>query len=105
MNFDYSDDQKLLQHSIRNLFKDKYSIEFVRDFTENNTISSQLHKTLAKQGLLSVIEEDDLDSGLTYSVLSCYEAGKSLLPFPLLESHVASYCLTKYAQNDAISNL
>lgn len=100
MNFDYSDEQKLLQQSVRNLFKNKFPIQFARESLEKEEISQNLVKVLAGQGLLGVMYEDEkyINEGLIYSVLISYEIGRVLLPFPLIESHVVSYVLSKYSK-------
>ncbi|MBM4763316.1 acyl-CoA dehydrogenase [Bacillus sp. B15-48] len=99
MNFDYSDDEKLLQDTVNKLFKSKFPITEVRKFVEGEKIPSTLIKLLANQGLLGTTTWDRRKNkmeGVIYSVIIAYEAGRALLPFPLLENHVASFILNKY---------
>ena len=108
MNFEYSSEHLLLQQSIGNLFSKKYPVEYVRGFIDSNyQLDEGLSNTLAEQGALTVFIEDEekLTEGLVYSLLTTLEAGKVLLPFPLVESHVVSYLLNKYEANKKIKEL
>ncbi|MBM7607458.1 alkylation response protein AidB-like acyl-CoA dehydrogenase [Lysinibacillus composti] len=112
MNFDYSDDHKLLQNSIGNLLQKKFPITFSREFLEkgDDVISKELVRTLVEQGLLGFLFEDpsNINEGLVYSILTALEAGRVSLPLPLVETHVTSYILNKFAadseHNDALSS-
>lgn len=99
MNFEYSSEHLLLQQSIGNLFTKKYPVEYAREFISSNyQLEAALSSTLAEQGALSVFIENQekITEGLVYSLLTILEAGKVLLPFPLVESHVVSFLLNKY---------
>ncbi|WP_249869686.1 acyl-CoA dehydrogenase family protein [Oceanobacillus saliphilus] len=102
MNFDYTNDEKILQASVNRMFKEYVSIDKVRGFLENGNLPDSLIEILSSQGLLSTIsweEKSESIEGITYAVLTSIEAGRVLLPFPLLENSVASYILQKYGSN------
>ncbi|OLO39238.1 hypothetical protein BTR23_09320 [Alkalihalophilus pseudofirmus] len=99
MNFDYSEDEKMLQKSVRNMLQDKHPIEKVREYMGNGKISETLTNLLASQGLLGPVswnEKTKSIEGITYAVLTSFEVGRSVLPFPLMESYVSAYVLEKY---------
>lgn len=106
MDFEYTEDQLLLQNSIKGFFSKNFPSSYVREFIDDPSISEKLVKDLSNQGLLEIIgdDEDSLSEGLTYSVLTSYESGRAILPFQVLESHIASYILKKYTDNDQMAN-
>lgn len=108
MFFDYTDDEKLLQKSVNRILKDQHDLTKVREFIDNPNLSDSLTKLLAEQGLLGIVSWDEKSKsveGITFAVLASIEAGKFLLPFPLLENYVSSYTLQKYSSNSLVDDL
>lgn len=107
MNFEYSEEEKMLRKTVKELFKDKYPIFKVREFMNGGRIDGDLKNLLATQGLLGLNsnKDEEENNNIIHSVLISYEAGRALLPFPLIENHVSSYVLNKYHQKMLFNEL
>lgn len=108
MNFEYSEDEKILQSSVKKLFKNKFSLNEVRNFLSTGNIPASLKLLLADQGLLGTTtwnKQRNMKEGVIYSVLIAYEAGRALIPFPLIENHVSSYILNKFNKSSIVEKL
>lgn len=91
MFFGLNDEEKMLRRSVRDMFKNKNTIEHVRSFMEDKTISKEMQKRLGEQGLLGIIDLDGSDEdgkGIVNAILVAQEAGRHLLTYPLLETMV-----------------
>ena len=103
MFFGYSDEEKMLQRSVREMLKERNSTEYVRGFMEDPTISKDMHKLLAKQGLLGIIDlESKEEKGIVNAIIVSQEAGRSLLAYPLLESMVGLAILKESKQHEQL---
>lgn len=89
MNFDFSDEQYALRDMARDLFAKESPASRVRELWEGKPFDRSVWKTMAEAGLvgLTVPEEfggsggDEIDLALVYE-----EAGRAVLPDPLLET-------------------
>ena len=96
MFFGYSDEEKMLQRSVREMLKERNSTDYVRGFMKDSTISKDMQKLLAQQGLLGIIDlESKEEKGIVNAIIVSQEAGRSLLAYPLLESMVGLAVLKK----------
>ena len=90
MNFDFSEEQKLLQHTAREFLSENSSLAVVRDILENNRGYSQsLWKEVAELGWLGVaIPEEYGGAGFGYLELAVVaeEIGRALSPIPFSSS-------------------
>ncbi|MDQ0217703.1 acyl-CoA dehydrogenase [Peribacillus cavernae] len=89
MFFGFTDEEKMLRRSVREMFKARNTSEHVRAFMENVTISNDMKKLLAGQGLLGIIDLDgsgEDGKGMMNAILIAQEAGRHLLTYPLLEA-------------------
>ncbi|MGN1387648.1 MAG: acyl-CoA dehydrogenase family protein [Bacillus sp. (in: firmicutes)] len=103
MFFGYSDEEKMLQKSVRDMLKERNSTEYVRGFMENPVISADLQKLLAQQGLLGIIDLDSKEEkGIVNAIIVSQEAGRSLLTYPLLESMVGLAVLKESKQQEQL---
>lgn len=91
MFFGLNDEEKMLRKSVREMFKDSHTREHVRAFLENPTISKDLQKLLAKQGLLGIIDLEGSEGegkGIVNGIVVAQEVGRYLLTYPLIEALV-----------------
>lgn len=109
LNFEYSSDEILLQKTVREMLKNEFPLTKVRDFIDGKaTNNSELISLLGKQGLLGTIswdEQEEKIDGVIYSVLIAYEAGRGLVPFPLVENNVASYLVSRFGNEKLTSQI
>jgi len=86
MNFDFSEEQKLLQHTAREFLADNSSLAVVRDILENDRgYSKDLWKGVAELGWLGVaIPEEYGGAGYGYLELAMIagEIGQAISPIP-----------------------
>ena len=86
MNFDFSEEQKLLQHTAREFLSDHSSLAVVRDILENDRgYSKDLWKGVANLGWLGVaIPEEYGGAGFGYLELAVIagEIGQAIAPIP-----------------------
>lgn len=95
MEFCYSDEELMLQRSIREMFREKNSIEKVRNFVENKEENKLLNQLVSQLGLLNVLDLDnDVAKGLVSSVIIAQEAGRSLLTYPYIEAILSTALIT-----------
>ena len=103
MFFGYSDEEKMLQRSVREMLKERNSTENVRGFMKNPTISKDMQKLLAQQGLLGIIDLGGKEEkGIVNAIIVSQEAGRSLLTYPLLESLVGLAVLKENNQHEQL---
>ena len=86
MNFDFSDDQKLLQQTVRGYLSDNAPLSLCREVFESDApYAKGLWKGAAELGWLgTAIEEEYGGAGFGYLelVLICEEIGRALAPIP-----------------------
>jgi alkylation response protein AidB-like acyl-CoA dehydrogenase len=110
MNFDFSDDQKLLQTATRDYLDDNASLSVNRAVLEDASVSmnTSLWEGAAEMGWLgAVIPEEFGGAGFGYleMVLIAEEIGRSLAPIPFSSSHIAAEAILKYGRRDQHSAL
>lgn len=94
MFFGFNAEEKMLQKSVHDMLGKHCPITYVRDFMDHQTVSNEIKQLFGKQGLLGILDsEKDAVTGVTYAILIAQEAGRSLLPYPLLENIVGLYAL------------
>lgn len=96
MYFGFSEEEKMLKRSVHDLLKKHVPIDAVRAFIEAPKVSKPLQKLIGQQGLLGMIsQEGDHYEGILLAAAVFEEAGKALLPFPLIEGVLGTYVLSK----------
>ena len=93
MDFGYSDDQRDIQRTARDLLTERARPERVREFAEAGRSDDELWRELSQLGWpgIAVAEEDGGQGlgGIELSIL-CEELGRSLAPVPFLPSVMAA---------------
>jgi alkylation response protein AidB-like acyl-CoA dehydrogenase len=97
MFFGFTEEEKMIQRSVRDMLRKHCTTEHVRKFMEQPRVSREMQGLIAQQGLLGILNpnviEEGVGKGVLYAVLIAQEAGRALLPFPLLENMVGLYAL------------
>lgn len=95
MDFSYSDEEVMLQRSVREMLREKNSVEQVREYVDKNTINNEMSKLIAQQGILSMVDlEDKENKGMIPGVIFAQEAGRSLLMYPYIEAILTNALLS-----------
>jgi len=95
MYFGYTDDEKIVKKSVRDLFQDKFNIEKVRKFIDNPEFPRELQEQIAGIGLIGLISrEGDKVENLMPLLAAFEEFGRALIPYPLIESVTGAYALS-----------
>src|SRR5699024_7086852 len=91
-------EQKLIQKSAKNIFKKYYSIENIREFTDNPSFNKKFINSIADNGILGVIANNKLglNLGVTDSLPVFIESGYNLIPFPLIENVIGARVLSDF---------
>lgn len=100
MNFDLSDDQKMMRETFARFLSEQSSMERVRAAQDTDGFDSALWQDLAELGALSLrVPEDQggLGLGLLDATLLMEEAGRTLVSGPLAEALVAARLLAQLA--------
>ena len=109
MFFGFTDEEKMIRKSVKEMLKDNSTTEYVREFMKNPSISKDMQHLLANQGLFGIIDftgDDEYKKGMINAILVAQEAGRHLLTFPLLETMVATATLkTCIAQTDKVDEI
>ncbi|MBW1886481.1 MAG: acyl-CoA dehydrogenase family protein, partial [Deltaproteobacteria bacterium] len=105
MNFDFSEEQKLLQHTAREYLTENSSLVHVREVFESDAgYSKQLWKGVAELGWLGVsIPEEYGGAGYGYLELAMIagEIGRALAPIPFGSTvYLASEAITRVGSDD-----
>src|SRR4051812_26611152 len=93
MDFGYTDDQREIQRTARELLADRAKPERVREHAEAGTTDAALWKELSELGWPGIaVAEEHGGQGLGQIELSilCEEMGRSLAPVPFLPSVMAA---------------
>lgn len=103
MFFGFTDEQKMIQRSVRNMLQEHSTTVHVRNFMEQPKVSRQMQELIAHQGLLGILDPNGTPEGggkgVLNAILIAQEAGRALLPFPLLENMVGLYALKTCKQH------
>lgn len=103
MFFGFSEEEKMVQKSVRDMLEKHCQTEDVRKFMENQQASSKIKELFGQQGLLGILEPNgDEVNGVTFAILIAQEAGRALLPYPLLENMTGLYALKTCKQHDEL---
>lgn len=107
MFFGFNEEEKMVQRSVKDMLEEHCTTEHVRQFMDNPVVSENIKELFGQQGLLGILEKADENiTGVTYSILIAQEAGRALLPYPLLENMAGLYALKKCKQhNDLIAEV
>ncbi|OUM88113.1 MAG: hypothetical protein BAA01_14000 [Bacillus thermozeamaize] len=103
MFFGFTEEEKMIQRSVRDMLREHCTTEHVRKFMEQPRVSRELQGLIAQQGLLGILDpngtQEEGGKGVLNAVLIAQEAGRALLPFPLLENMVGLYALKTCKQH------
>ena len=106
MNFDFSDDQKLLQEQARKFLTDKCSRKLVRSVLDNNKnqYSKELWQEVVNMGWTATAipeEYGGLGLGMLELCVIAEELGRSLAPIPFSSSiYIFAEFLKAYGSED-----
>ncbi len=93
MDFGYSDDQREIQRTARELLAERAKPERVREHAEAHTVDSELWRELSELGWPGIAVSEQYGGGalgmIALSIL-CEELGRSLAPVPFLPSVMAA---------------
>ena len=96
MYFGYNDDERILRNSVHEMFRKHVPISEVRKVIERPAVNKSLLKLIGEQGLLGVLSRNgDAYEGLLMATSILEEAGRVLLPFPLIEGMIGAYFLSR----------
>lgn len=96
MYFGYSDEENILKNSVHELFRKQVPIAEVRKLVDEPVISPKLRAMIGEQGLLGVLNSDgERYEGVLMATAILEEAGRVLLPFPLIEGIIAANLLSR----------
>src|SRR5436305_4711233 len=93
MDFGYSEDQRVIQRTARELLSERAKPERVREYAEAGRTDAELWRELCELGWLGIaVAEEHGGQGLGQMELSilCEELGRSLAPVPFLPSVLAA---------------
>src|SRR6266481_1387311 len=93
MDFGFTDDQREIQRTARELLAERARPERVREHAEARTLDTDLWKELSELGWAGIaVSEDYGGQGLGQIELSilCEELGRALAPVPFLPSAIAA---------------
>ena len=103
MFFGFNEEEKMVQKSVKDMLEKHCTTEHVRQFMENPVVSDKMKELFAQQGLLGILEQDGEGmAGVTYAILIAQEAGRALLPYPLLENMTGLYALKTCKQHNRL---
>ncbi|WP_203363740.1 acyl-CoA dehydrogenase [Bacillus sp. REN10] len=107
MEFSYNDEEVMLQRSIRDMLKEKNTIEHVRHFIKTSEMSQEIRKLIAQQGILSMFDlASDENKGMIPGVIFAQEAGRALLAYPYIEATLVNALLsTSDIQAKMVANI
>lgn len=95
MRFEYDEEEAMLQKSIGSFFEKYCPIAKAREYSETRWMHTSIQRQLGDQGVLGILSpggpRGDSPEGIVYAAIVAMEAGKKLLPYPLLENIAANY--------------
>lgn len=95
MYFGYSDDERILKNSTHELFRRHVPIAEIRKLVDQPVVSKKLQAIIGEQGLLGVLSHNGgAYEGVLMANAILEEAGRVLLPYPLIEGIIAAYLLS-----------
>jgi alkylation response protein AidB-like acyl-CoA dehydrogenase len=96
MRFGYSEEQRQLGETARRLFERQFRAEVVRRFADGGPLDPAWTREMSEAGLFGICapaEVGGLGLGVVDAIPLLTEAGRHLVPYPLVESIVASRLL------------
>lgn len=105
MDFELSDDEQLLAEGIRRLCAGRFSMERVRSGEGRQKLDDADWSALADFGVFSLRLPEDaggLGLGLAHAAVVYEELGRSLVPGPLVSSHVAAPLVAGAAAGEVV---
>ncbi|MCX5341701.1 acyl-CoA dehydrogenase family protein [Streptomyces atratus] len=106
MDFQLSDDQRALRAGVRELLAGRFGRDRMRAALDNGTgIDRALWRELGEAGFFALRlpeTEGGVGLGLPESVLLFEEAGRSLLPGPLIATHLAAGAVKGAAEGETV---
>ncbi|MFD1929080.1 acyl-CoA dehydrogenase family protein [Sporosarcina siberiensis] len=95
MEFYYSEEEVMLQRSVREMLKEKNTIPHVRQYVDEQVVSQELRQLIAQQGILNMFDlENEEEKGMIPGVIIAQEAGRFLLTYPYIEAILATSLLS-----------
>lgn len=99
MDVSFSEEQTMLQDSVRKFVESEVSLEKVRELAdEPKGLTPELWNTIAEQGWLGILvpeEHGGLGMGLQEFGVVAYELGRGVVPGPFLSTSLASYMIAQ----------
>lgn len=96
MYFGYSDDERILKNSVHELFRKHVPIAEIRKLVDEPAVSKTLQGVIGEQGLLGVLSRQGGGyEGVLMANAILEEAGRVLLPYPLIEGIIAAHFLSR----------
>lgn len=105
MDFELSSDQVALQEGVRNFCEGRFPIETVRRLEASGGVERALWRELADMGVFSLrLAEEDGGVGLGWAdaVVAYEQLGRSLVPGPLVWTHLAAGLVPGAATGETI---
>ncbi|MBU8919424.1 acyl-CoA/acyl-ACP dehydrogenase [Bacillus sp. FJAT-29953] len=98
MDFTFSFEQKMIQDSARKIFEKYYQMDDIRNFIESPAIRKEFLNEMAESGFIGIMASEEgggLGLGAVDALPILIEAGKSLVPFPVIENIIAAKILSE----------
>lgn len=105
MNFDLNDEERALQQGIRDVCKRLFPMDRVRGLaSETGGLDRKLWRELGDAGVFSlrVPEPEGVGLGMTQAVLVFEELGRTIVPGPLVSTHLAAGLVEGAATGEVI---
>ncbi|MCT4357715.1 acyl-CoA/acyl-ACP dehydrogenase [Streptomyces sp. Je 1-79] len=105
MDFRLTDDQKALKAGVRELLAGRFGRDALRASVERGTLDRALWRELGAAGFFALrVPEGDggVGLGLPEAVLAFEEAGRALLPGPLIATHLAAGSVEGAAEGEVV---
>ena len=108
MNFDFTDDQRAIKETARDLLANRFKLERLRELAESKTYADDAWKEVSELGWPGIfIDEEHGGQGLGQLelVILLEELGYVLAPLPLLSNAAAGLILQDAGANDRLAGV
>jgi alkylation response protein AidB-like acyl-CoA dehydrogenase len=108
MNFDFSDDQRAIKETARDLLASRFKLERVRELAESKAYADDAWKEISELGWPGIFiaeEHGGQGLGLLELVILLEEAGYVLAPMPLLSNAAAGLVLQEIGATDRLQGI
>ncbi|TDF47178.1 acyl-CoA dehydrogenase [Streptomyces sp. WAC05374] len=105
MAFRLDDDRRALRRGVRELLRGRFGRDALREAVDTGTLDRALWRELGAAGFFALrLPEEDGGAGLGLpeAVLAFEEAGRALLPGPLVTTHLAAGHVEGAAEGDVV---